>query len=44
MEYSCKDDNICDCLCPNTDCIHNPKYKSKYKEKDGFNNEQHNNN
>lgn len=31
MEYSCKDDNICDCLCPNTDCIHN----QYYIEKDG---------
>lgn len=40
MEYSCKDEDICDCLCPNTDCIHN----KNYIEKDDYHYEQHINN
>ena len=23
VEYSCSDEHICDCNCPNADCIHN---------------------
>ncbi len=26
-EYSCWQDGICDCNCPNKDCIHNGKHE-----------------
>ncbi|MBQ7984534.1 MAG: hypothetical protein IJ250_02730 [Bacteroidales bacterium] len=26
LEYSCYDERICDCNCPNMDCIHNKIY------------------
>jgi len=29
VEYSCADEHICDCLCPNTDCIHHIKNKGE---------------
>ncbi len=36
VEYSCSDEHICDCNCPNKDCVHNKinKREENYYERD----------
>ncbi len=37
VEYSCADEHICDCNCPNRDCIHNKENrKDFYYERNNY--------